>query len=102
MEGPAELAIAAPRSEVKALPQGTQRNTEEEQNPVELLKSSVKAIADAGEDFTAENAEVAEAKVGEKEGHEQSTGSRTEDGSKRHSAEGIPGVESARPFSWLM
>jgi hypothetical protein len=96
-----EMVTKLPKT--KAKPQRTRRNTEEEGDftaeSAEVAKKDGQrrlAMADAGEDFTAENAEVAEAKVGEKEGQEQSTGPRTEDGSKRHSAEGIPGVESAK------
>jgi hypothetical protein len=75
-----ELATVTSRSEEKALRQRAQRNTEEE----------------ADKEIAAKDAEVAEAKVGEKEGQEQSPGSRIENGSKLQNAEGIPGVESAK------
>jgi hypothetical protein len=90
-EGLRGLAIATPRSEEKALPERTQRNTEEEQNPVDPLDSSAESPTSAGEDFTAENAEVAEEK-----GQEKDKALQVESNLEPQNAEVIPGVESAK------
>jgi hypothetical protein len=90
-EGQLEPATATPRSEEKALPERTQRNTEEEQNPVDPLDSSAESPTSAGEDFTAENAEVAEEK-----GQEKDKALQVESNLEPQNAEVIPGVESAK------
>jgi hypothetical protein len=96
-EGQAGSATAMPKSEERALPQSTHRNTDEEATPSFTAKdANNEEPAGAGRDFTAENAEVGEVKVAEKEGHEQRTGLRIEDRLKGQNPEGIPGVESAK------
>jgi hypothetical protein len=85
----------SPTSEARALPQRTQRNTEEEANPTFTAKGAVVAKneeqAGAAGDFTAENAEIAER--GRLEGNAEP---RVEERLEPQNAEGIPGVESAK------
>jgi hypothetical protein len=69
---------SSPGSEGKALPLRAQRNAEEE----------------ASEDFTAENAEIAE--IAEEEKTEKGTALRVENSLEPRNADGNPGVESAK------
>ncbi|HLK06683.1 MAG TPA: hypothetical protein VKV30_02015 [Candidatus Angelobacter sp.] len=70
-----ELATVTPTSEGRALPQGTQKSTEEE----------------ASDDFPPENAEIAE-----EEKSQDGTALRVADRLEPQNAEGNPGVESAK------
>jgi len=82
---------ASPASEAKALPQRTQRNTEEEQNPVNPHESSAETPTGTGRDFTAKDAEVAK-----EEKPEAGTALRVENSLEPRNADGNPGVESAK------
>jgi hypothetical protein len=72
-----ELATVTPASEGRTLPLRARRNAEEE----------------ASEDFTAKDAEVAK-----EEKPEAGTALRVENSLEPQNAEGIPGVESAKPL----
>jgi hypothetical protein len=95
-EGQEGLA-AIPKLEERDLPQRTQRNTKEETTRDFTAKAFSAAVgAVAGQDFTAQDAEVAEQEDQDQEGQDKDKALQVESNLEPQNPEGIPGVESAK------